>query len=62
MFDGWDKLVEKIVKHDSWLIQPDILSPPLLRRCFVADQLWFMTRIREEEEEDLDFGTVVEHV
>ena len=26
-----DKLVEKIVKHDSWLIQPDILSPPLLR-------------------------------
>jgi len=26
-----DKLVEKVVKHDSWLIQPDILSPPLLR-------------------------------
>jgi len=26
-----DKLVEKIVKHDSWLIQPDILNPPLLR-------------------------------
>jgi len=25
------KLVEKIVKHDSWPIQPDILSPPLLR-------------------------------
>ena len=24
-----DKLVEKIVKHDSWPIQPDILSPPL---------------------------------
>jgi len=23
-----DKLVEKIVKHDSWSIQPDILSPP----------------------------------
>jgi len=23
-------LVEKIVKHDSWPIQPDILSPPLL--------------------------------
>jgi len=23
--------VEKIVKHDSWPIQPDILSPPLLR-------------------------------
>ena len=22
------------------------------RRCFVADQLWFMTRIREEEEEE----------
>jgi len=26
-----DKMVEKIVKHDSWPIQPDILSPPLLR-------------------------------
>jgi len=26
-----DKLVEKIVKHDGWLIQPDILKPPLLR-------------------------------
>ena len=26
-----DKLVEKIIKHDSWPIQPDILSPPLLR-------------------------------
>ena len=26
-----DKLEEKIVKHDSWPIQPDILSPPLLR-------------------------------
>ena len=26
-----DKLVENIVKHDSWSIQPDILSPPLLR-------------------------------
>jgi len=26
-----DKLVEKIVKHDSWPIQPVILSPPLLR-------------------------------
>jgi len=26
-----EKLVEKIVKHDSWPIQPDILSPPLLR-------------------------------
>ena len=26
-----DKLVEKIVKHDSWPIQPDIRSPPLLR-------------------------------
>jgi len=25
-----DKLVEKIVKNDSWPIQPDILSPPLL--------------------------------
>jgi len=25
-----DKLVEKIVKLDSWPIQPDILSPPLL--------------------------------
>jgi len=26
-----DKLMEKIVKHDSWPIQPDILNPPLLR-------------------------------
>jgi len=26
-----DKLVEKIVKHDSWPIQPDILNPPLLQ-------------------------------
>jgi len=23
-----DKLLEKIVKHDSWPIQPDILNPP----------------------------------
>ena len=26
-----DKLVEKIVKHDSWLIQRDNLNPPLQR-------------------------------
>jgi len=26
-----DKLVEKIVKHDSWPIQPDILNPLLLQ-------------------------------
>ena len=26
-----DKLVEKIIKHDSWPIQPDILNPPLLQ-------------------------------
>jgi len=26
-----DKLVQKIVKHDTWPIQPDILRPPLLR-------------------------------
>jgi len=26
-----DELVEKIVKHDSWPIQPDILNPSLLR-------------------------------
>ena len=26
-----DKLVEKIVKHDSWPIQPHILSTPFLR-------------------------------
>jgi len=26
-----EKLVEKIVKHDSWPICPDILNPPLLR-------------------------------
>jgi len=34
-----DKLVEKIVKHDSWPIQPDILSPPLLRLTF-RKPLW----------------------
>ena len=26
-----DKLVEKIIKHDSWPIQPDILNSPLLQ-------------------------------
>jgi len=26
-----DQLVEKIIKHDSWPIQPDILNPPWLR-------------------------------
>jgi len=26
-----NKLVEKIVKHDRWPIQPDILNPPLLQ-------------------------------
>jgi len=26
-----DKLVEKIVKHDSWPMQPDIFNPPLLQ-------------------------------
>ena len=34
-----DKLMEKIVKHDSWPIQPDILSPPLLRLTF-RKPLW----------------------
>ena len=34
-----DKLVEKIVKHDSWPIQPDIPSPPLLRLTS-RKQLW----------------------
>jgi len=30
-----DKLVEKIVKHDSWPIKPDILNPlPPLRVYF----------------------------
>jgi len=29
-----DKLVEKIVKHDSWRIQPDILNPPLLQLTY----------------------------
>ena len=27
-----DKLTEKIVKHDRWPIQPDILNPPFLRQ------------------------------
>ena len=29
-----DKLVEKIVKHDSWPMQPDILSPPKGHHCY----------------------------
>jgi len=33
-----DKLVEKIVKHDSWPIQPDILSP--LLRLTSRKPLW----------------------
>ena len=33
------KLVEKIVKHDSWPIQPDILNPPLLQLTS-RDPLW----------------------
>ena len=36
-----DKLVEKIVKHDSWPIQPYILNPPLLRvRLASRKPLW----------------------
>jgi len=45
------------VSH-CWILSPDktewrLISATLCRwrRCFVADQLWFMTRIREEEEE-----------
>jgi len=34
-----DKLVEKIVEHDSWPIQPDILNPPLLRLTY-RKPLW----------------------
>jgi len=41
-----------------WILSPDktewrLISATLCgwRRCFVADQLWFMTRIREEEED-----------
>jgi len=34
-----DKPVEKIVKHDSWPIQPDILSPSLLRLTY-RKPLW----------------------
>jgi len=34
-----DKLVEKIIKHDSWPIQADILNPPLLRLTF-RKPLW----------------------
>jgi len=34
-----DKLVEKIVKHDSWPIQPHIFSPPLLWLTF-RKPLW----------------------
>jgi len=41
-----DKQVEKIVKHDSWPIQPDILNPPLLRLtsrkllCLDSQPVW----------------------
>ena len=34
-----DKLVEKIIKHDSWPIQPDILNPPLPRLTSIKP-LW----------------------
>ena len=41
-----------------WILSPDktewqLISATLCgwRRCFVADQLWLMTRIREEEED-----------
>ena len=36
------KLVEKIVKHDSWHIQPDIPNPPLLRLTS-RKPLWIAT-------------------
>ena len=43
---------------DCWILSPDktewwLISATLCgwRRCFVADQLWFMTRVREEEED-----------
>jgi len=35
-----DKLVEKIVKHDSWPIQPDILSPTPLLPLTSRKPLW----------------------
>ena len=35
-----DKLVEKIVKHDSWPIQPDILSPPLLLLLLLLNEYY----------------------
>jgi len=31
-----DKLVEKIVKHDSWPVQPDILNPLDIQEAAVA--------------------------
>jgi len=31
------------------------------RRCFVADQLWFMTRIREEEEDHILLPPLTTH-
>ena len=56
-----DKLVEKIIIHDSWPVQPDILRPPLLRltsrkplwldlQPVDIKSRWLMKRIREEEE------------
>jgi len=35
-------------KTEWWLISATLCG---WRRCFIADQLWFLTRIREEEED-----------
>ena len=44
-------------KTEWWLISATLCG---WRRCFVANQLWFMTRIREEEEDcQCDVLTVV---
>ena len=40
-------------KTEWWLISATLCR---WKRCFVADQLWFMTRIREEEEDQRILG------
>ena len=55
------------VSH-CWILSPDktewrLISATLCRWrcCFVADQLWFMTRIREEEECTATTAYIVSH-
>ena len=49
LFHGWPVKSNLSPDETEWRL----ISATLCwwRRCFVADQLWFMTRIREEEED-----------